>query len=119
MFFNKTKKLKNENIQLKLAIEDALEVKEKVIQYNNELADKLKDMLTKFPFDLGQVVYDVQLRSAKGRFTKTKPSLEHSLINEVVVDKKNYFGLVERYNNRDVFTTYEAAEKHLKAVCVE
>lgn len=92
----------------------------------NELMDSyittenlLKDMLNQYPFALGQVVYDLQLRSSKGRFTKTKASREHSLINEVVVDKKNYFSLVDRYNNKDVFTDRVEAEKYLKSVCVE
>ena len=94
-------------------------MKEKVLEFNNEMADKLMDMISKFPFELGQTVYDLQLRSSKGRFTKTKPSREHSLINEVVVDKRNYFNLVERYNNNDVFKTYDEAEKYLVSVCVE
>ena len=79
----------------------------------------LKDMLKQYPFALGQVVYDLQLRSSKGRFTKTKASREHSLINEVVVDKKNYFGLVDRYASNDVFTDRAEAEKYLESVCIE
>ena len=57
--------------------------------------------------------------SRNGKYTKKNASLEHSLINEVVVDKKNYFGLVERYNKYDVFTDYENAKKYLESVCVK
>ena len=79
-----------------------------------EEINRLREM---FPFDLGQVVYDLQLKSAKGRYTKTKPSFEHSVINKVTVDEKNYFGLVTRYNNHDVFFTNSEAEAWLKSVC--
>jgi hypothetical protein len=113
------KKLKNEVKQLEQELARALEVKSKLLMYNDELADHVEHMHKKFPFDLGQVVYDVQLRSSKGRFTKTKASKEHSLINEVVVDKKNYFNLVDRYNSLDVFVTRDAAQKHIDDVCIE
>ena len=92
---------------------------EEVVKYNDELAEALEEMQSMYPFNLGDVVYDVQLRSAKGRFTKTKPSREHCIINEVVVDKKNYIGLVDRLASKDVFTTLDAATKHLDEVCVE
>ena len=83
-------------------------------------ADKmLKCMKEKFPFELGQTVYQLELRNSKGRFTKTKASREHSTINEVVVDKKNYFTLVDKIASGDVFTTLEDAEKHIAEVCIE
>lgn len=81
--------------------------------------DYLADYCKAFPFKLGQVVYDLQLRSSKGRYTKTKPSIEHSVVNEIVVDKKNYFGLVDRYLANDVFTSLTDAEAYLKKVCVD
>lgn len=90
-----------------------------LIAKNNDLAHYINDIKEMFPLILGDTVYDVQLRSAKGRFTKTKASREHSLINEVVVDKKNYFSLVDRYKSNDVFFTYVDAEKHLNDVCVD
>lgn len=86
---------------------------------NQRMKEQLDDMLETYPFYIGQVVYDVQLRNNKGRFTKTKASREHSMINEVVVDTKNYFNLVNRYKNNDVFTELNLAETHLNAVCVE
>lgn len=73
----------------------------------------------RYPFSIGDTVFDVQLRSSKGRFTKTKASREYSLINEVVVDKKNYFNLVDRYLAKDVFMTLSAAEEHLNEVCID
>lgn len=113
------RKLKNENAKL---VEDNARLNAilaEVTVYNAELADKLEDMMKMYPLAVGQTVYDVQLRSSKGRFTKTKASREHSYINEVIVDKKNYFNLVERLNAKDVFTTNEAAEEFINSVCVE
>jgi hypothetical protein len=79
--------------------------------------DELKHMKQQFPFDLCQVVYDVALKNAQGRYTKTKPSLEHSTITEVTVDEKNYFKLVERLRRNDVFFDRESAESYLKSIC--
>lgn len=79
---------------------------------------ELNAMKDVFPFALGQTVYDVQLRNEKGRYAKKNVSLEHSLINEVVVDEKNYFGLVERYKRNDVFVDYQSARVFLESVCV-
>ncbi len=112
-------KLKSEYKALEAEYKKLREFKNELIKINNELADKVEEYMRTYPFQLGQVVYDVQLRSSKGRFTKTKASREHSIINEVVVDKKNYFNLVDRYNNFDVFTTLKNAEEHLDSVCVD
>ena len=95
------------------------EVREKLVTINEELADKVEDMLAKYPFELGQVVYDVQLRNDKGRYTKKNPSREHSVVNEVTVDKKNYFNLVDRYKSKDVFATRVMATKYLDELCKE
>ena len=84
----------------------------------NKLENELDTMRESFPFFIGQTVYDVQLRNEKGRYAKKNVSLEHSLINEVVVDEKNYFGLVERYKRNDVFFYYESARAFLESVCV-
>ena len=82
-----------------------------------EITDELIDLREQFPFDLGQVVYDVALKNAQGKYTKTKPSLEHSTITEVTVDEKNYFKLVERLNRNDVFEDEDAAKEYLKSIC--
>ena len=79
--------------------------------------DELAYMQKTFPFELGQVVYDVSLKNDKGRYTRTKPSFEHSTITEVVVDEKNYFSLVNLFKRNDVFFEYSAAEEHLKSIC--
>ena len=120
------KQLRKENAQLveKLnelnrMLEEQLIIKNEIVSYNDELADKVEDLLYKYPLDIGMTVYDVQLRNSKGRFTKTKPSLEHSMINEVVVDKKNYFNLVDRYHSSDVFLSEADAKRHLEVVCIE
>ena len=41
------------------------------------------------------------------------------MINEVVVDAKNYFKLVDRFYAEDVFMSIELAEKYLDSVCIE
>lgn len=82
-----------------------------------ELTGQMSAMKEIFPFEMGQTVYDVQLRNEQGRYVKKNPSLEHSLINEVVVDEKNYFSLVERFKKQDVFTSRELAKIHLETIC--
>ncbi len=86
---------------------------------NEALKQIINEYEVQYPFLMGQVVYDVQLRNNKGRFTTKNPSKEYSMINEVTVDKKNYFNLVDRYNNNDVFFTEEAAKEYIDTVCVE
>jgi hypothetical protein len=97
------KELKARNVELMREIED--------------LTDELNDVNGSFPFDLGQVVYDVALKNAQGRYTKTKPSREHCTITEVEVNEKNYFSLVRRLNNKDVFFSLKDAESYLDHVC--
>jgi hypothetical protein len=82
-----------------------------------ELNEELRDRVDSFPFYLGQVVYDVALKNAQGRYTKTKPSFEHCTITEVTVNEKNYFSLVKRFNNNDVFYEREEAVDYLNSVC--
>ena len=102
-----------------LNIETKKELRDKINFLTEELDNEKKERIElqkivahrreKFPFDIGQKVYDLQLRTSKGRYTKTNPSIEHSLINELIVDEENYFGLVTRYKKHDVFTSYDAA----------
>ena len=82
-----------------------------------ELNEEINCMLEEFPFFIGQVVYDVALKNAQGKYTKTKPSFEHSTITEVTVDEKNYFKLVDRLDRNDVFFSREDAEEFLKDIC--
>ena len=82
-----------------------------------ELADEIYDMIESFPFFIGQPVFEVVLKNDKGRYTKTKPSTKYSCINMVVVDEKNYFSLVKRFNRDEVFYEREEAEEYLKSVC--
>ena len=115
MFMTKRKKIK----LLEASLAEVTALKNELMSANVKLSEALAEMQGKYPFKMGQTVYDLQLRSSKGRFTKTKASREHSLINEVVVDKKNYFGLVDRYASKDVFTDRVEAENYLESVCVE
>ena len=91
--------------------------KKELKEINASLMDQLDAMVETFPFELGQTVYDVALKNAQGRYTKTKPSFEHSTISEVTVDTKNYFKLVDRFNRKDVHLTLSDAEAYLKTVC--
>jgi len=84
---------------------------------NEILYGELDGVAEDFPFDMGQIVYDVALKNAQGRYTKTKPSREHCTITAVEVNEKNYFGLVKRLNNNDVFFSQEDAESYLDHVC--
>lgn len=84
---------------------------------NNILYEELDGIAKDFPFDLGQVVYDVALKNAQGRYTKTKPSREHCTITEVEVNEKNYFSLKKRLENNDVFYDRAEADEYLESVC--
>ena len=97
------KELKNENFELQLSVK--------------ELEGELAQMQEKYPLDLGQVVYDVALKNAQGRYTKVKPSLEHCTVTPVTVDEKNYFKLVARMRNNDVFLSEAAAKTYLESIC--
>lgn len=108
--FTTKKELKEANFELCLT---AKELEGEL----DQVEEKLELKQEAFPFDMGQKVYDVALKNAQGRYTKTKPSREHSTITEVEVNEKNYFGLVKRLNNNDVFFNQEDAESYLDKVC--
>lgn len=93
--------------------EEVQELKNEIL----ELFDELYDIVDAFPFYLGQKVYDVALKNAQGRYTKTKPSREHCTITEVEVNEKNYFSLKKRLENNDVFYEREEAEEYLNSIC--
>jgi hypothetical protein len=101
--FTTKKELKAENVELMSDIE--------------QLLDELQDMRETFPFYIGQVVYDVALKNAQGRYTKMHPHIDYCTITEVEVNEKNYFSLVKRFRNHDVFDNRETAEEYLKSVC--
>lgn len=119
MCWTTKRELKKEIEILRLDLAAANKMIEVMSNYNEELADKVEEMMDNYPFNIGDVVYDLQLRSATGRFTKTKPSRKYSVINEVVVDKKNYFKLVDRLASNDVFKSYDECEAYLASVCID
>ena len=82
-----------------------------------ELEIQLDYTIEHFPFELGQVLYDVALRNDKGRYTKSNPSLEHSTITEVTVTETNYFSLVERFKRNDVFFDEDSAKEFVRSIC--
>ena len=103
--------------ELREKISDLEDMLLEYIEGIDDLEEALDDMLAMYPFDIGMIVYDIQLRGENGRYTKTKPSLAHSIINEVVVDEKNYFKLRKRMEKNDVFMLREEAEAYLQKVC--
>lgn len=113
------RKAKAENILLKKEIATLKATIKELAVINDELADKVEEYMKKYPLELGQVVYDVQLRSSKGTFTKTKACKQHSTINELVVDKKNYFKLVDKFATNTLFVDIKDAESYLDSICVE
>ena len=131
--FETKKELRERNA---LLFDRAEQLSERVADLSHALDaanDELHYMQQMFPLELEETVFDVALKNAQGKYTKKNPSLEHSTITEVVVKKnpslehstitevvvteKNYFGLVKRLKNKDVFYTKKAAEEYLKSVC--
>lgn len=96
-----------------IKFETKKDLKNKIAELMNELETKAEA----FPFTLGQVVFDIALKNEKGRYTKIHPSFEYSTITPVTVNEKNYFNLVKRFENNDVFTSQTEALAHLKSVC--
>ena len=88
-------------------------------KYNEDIADAYEMLKATYPLDIGATMYDVQLRGEDGKYTRTKASREHSLINEVEVTEANYFKLRKRMFDEDVFYTFDQAKKHLDEVCVK
>ena len=103
--------------ELRKKLADISEENNRLTALVDELVKSVSLYKSTFPFRLGETVYDLQLRSTKGRYTKTNPSIEHSLINEVIVDEDNYFNLLNRYTKHDVFMTYDAAYTYLVGLC--
>lgn len=96
-----------------ITFETKKELRGKIADLMNELDAKVEA----FPLIIGQVVYDIALRNAQGKYTKTKPSFEQCTITPVTVDEKNYFKLVKRMGNNDVFTDEESAKAYLEFIC--
>lgn len=120
MFWFITKKKHNKVVsEMEVVLSDYQERCAKLSSTLDAAAEKLDNFRAAYPFQIGQTVYDVQLRNEKGRYTKTNPVCEYSKVNEVVVDKKNYFNLVDRLNAKDVFLTPEEAQARLHEVCVK
>jgi len=95
-----------------------------LVQEKNDLWEERHDLINEvsaykhnFPLSIGQIVYDLQLRDAKGRYTKTNPSRTHSKINKIVVNEDNYFELVRRMKLKDVFVNEDTAISYLSVLC--
>lgn len=105
--------------ELKARISELEAQNTQIRKYNEDIADAYEMMRAIYPLDIGATMYDVQLRGDDGKYTRTKASREHSLINEVVVTTSNYFKLKTRMLKNDVFYTLDQAKKHLDEVCVK
>ena len=103
-----------------ITFETKKELKEQILDLQmtvKELEGEIAMRDEKYPLELGETVYDVALKNAQGKYTKTKPSFEHCTITPVMVDEKNYFKLVARMRNNDVFLSEAAAKKYLETIC--
>ena len=103
-----------------LSIITAAKYEKTIAKFKAIIADQeeaLDAAFEAFPFVIDQVVYDITLKNAKGRYTKSNPSFEYSTINEIVVDERNYFSLVNRFRHNDVFYTREEAKEYLRSIC--
>lgn len=113
-----TKKSLRRRIEfLEAELQKEIACKNEVIEYNNEIADAYEDVISEFPFMLGDVVYDLQLKGANGRYTKVKPVKELSKILPVTIDEKNYFKMVKRLDENLVFILEEDAYASLDELC--
>ena len=95
-------------------------LKENLYNADSEVEKLIKELdhyKMTFPLTLGDTVFDIQLRNANGRFAKKNASRQHSYYNKVVVTKSNYFSLVDRFFNNDVFINEAEANKYLDEVC--
>ena len=115
--FESKKMLRNTISLLENRLRHESEKVKEVVKYNEELADSYEEMLKNFPLNLGDRLYVIELKSANGRYTKTKPCKEFSSIIEMIVDTKNYFKLVERFRNREAFFLEIEAEDMLNELC--
>ena len=113
------KKLKQEIYELTSENEYLRKLKDNYSLMVRAQEEDLNTFYSQFPLQIGQEVYEVQLRSKTGRFTKTKPSKEHSTISCITVDKKNYFNLVDKLNNGSLFTCEVSAEEYLNSICID
>ena len=104
--------------ELRARISDLEAQNTQIRKYNEDIADAYEMLKATYPLDIGATMYDVQLRGENGRYTRTKASREHSLINEVVVTETNYFKLKKRMLKNDVFFSRIEAENYLDNVCI-
>lgn len=117
MFWTTRKELKRKIQTLEEKLKEA-ELSIKLAEgCNKMLSDRLDGIIENFPFELNTTVYAIELRNEKGRFTKKNPSFEHSSIVNMTVDTKNYFKLVDRYKNNEVFLDEDIAQCRLEMLC--
>lgn len=103
--------------ELRARISDLEAQNNQIRKYNEDIANEYEKIRTYYPLDIGATMYDVQLRGEDGKYTRTKASREHSLINEVIVTEANYFKLKKRMLKNDIFFTKEEAEEYLTDIC--
>lgn len=117
MKFVTKKTLRTQNAAYAEHVRTLTEINKTIVKYNEELADKVEELLNMYPFNVDDVVYELILKNDKGRFTKKSPSIEHSAIVETTVTKRNYFTLMEKYKNCLAFTDENEATSYLNKIC--
>ena len=77
----------------------------------------LESMNKLYPIDVGDTVYTLVLKNAKGRFVKKNASPDHSFVSSVEVTRANYFKLVDKIDSGEAFKDLCAAEAVLREKC--
>ncbi len=90
-------------------------IKNVLVISNNKMSETIADVAKYFPLRLGETIYTIQWRDAGGKFTKKNATPEQSSVVAVVVTKRNYFSLVEKFNNKEAFVNETKAVEYLAA----
>ena len=115
--FTSRKKITKYIEELIAELQEVKKENSKIREYNKQIADKCEHIMKLYPINIGDTLYEVCLKNDKGRFTKTKPCKEYSSVEELTVDTKNYFKLVEKFNNNEIFFVKKDAQKYLDSLC--
>ena len=80
--FKTKKELKEEIESLNQTIDALRATTQEYARQLNRFQNDLEEMYNNFPFNVGDVVYTVELRNASGRYTSKHPSRAHSSVVE-------------------------------------
>lgn len=102
-----------------IQFETRRELKAKVQRLTDCLEQEREAIAVDFPIPMGATTYEVKLKGANGRFTTTKASKQHSVINEIIATPQNYFKLREKWFNGTLFLYSEDAHNYLDKMCID